>query len=169
MVPDEDAANKLSTIDEDAVNVESTNAKQTTKTSKFNLIKAMQNKGDKSKSKESGRKDSMEMTHRSPGLHNGDSVDSVQVGVTKNSTRVIVDNVDLAHQGKRVVDHDGNLGGDDKVSASPGGTTKHKSIGEYLVSGAKDLKGKLGHHRHSSGSSVNSDNYSTNLWPKFYN
>ncbi|KAK3082993.1 hypothetical protein FSP39_011027 [Pinctada imbricata] len=165
VIPDPESATKLSTIDEDGNPIDSTISKSASKSSKFNPFKTIQGKGEKSKGKESGKRDSIEMQAKSPMIPNGDNIDSVQVGVTKNNSRVIVDNIELQHPVKRNIHADYDSTADEKFNNSPSGAsgTKHKTIGDILVSGAKDLKGKLGHHRHSSGSSVNSETYNTAL------
>lgn len=148
IVQDEDAS-KLATIDEDSI--ETTTSKAAAKSSKFNLAKAIL-KGDKSKPKDTKR-DSID--HKTS-LINGDAPDSVHVGVVKNNSRVVVDNIEMQPYNRKNVDHDNN---DDKAASSPL-IPKPRSTGSI----SKEMKVKLqDHQRNPSGSSVNSDNYSTNL------
>lgn len=148
IVQDEDAS-KLATIDEDSI--ETTTSKAAAKSSKFNLAKAIL-KGDKSKPKDTKR-DSID--HKTS-LTNGDAPDSVHVGVVKNNSRIVVDNIEMQPYNRKNVDHDNN---DDKAASSPL-IPKPRSTGSI----SKEMKVKLqDHQRNPSGSSVNSDNYSTNL------
>jgi hypothetical protein len=148
IVQDEDTA-KLATIDEDSPEVIS--PKAASKSSKFNLAKAIL-KGDKSKPKEQ-KKEAAE--YRSS-LSNGDTADSVHVSVVKNNSRIVVDNIEMQAYNRKNVDLDSS---DDKSSSSPL-IPKPRSTSSI----GRDVKTKLQeHNRNPSGSSVNSDNYSTNL------
>ena len=125
-------------------------AKAASKSSKFNLAKAIL-KGDKSKPKEA-KGDAVD--HKTS-LIDGDAPDSVHVDVGKNNSRVVVDIIEMQGYNLNVeMDHN-----------------KDKSVAVHLIpktrsSGSigKDMKLKLQvHQRNPSGSSMNSDNYSTNL------
>ncbi|XP_048772440.2 hyccin-like isoform X2 [Ostrea edulis] len=147
IVQDEDTA-KLATIDEDSPEVIS--PKAASKSSKFNLAKAIL-KGDKSKLKEPKK----EAPEHKTSLSNGDTTDSVHVAVVKNNSRIVVDNMEMQSYNRKNVDLDNS---DDKTSSPL--IPKPRSASSI----GKDMKAKLQeHNRNPSGSSVNSDNYSTNL------
>ena len=126
-------------------------AKVAFKSSEFNLTKAIL-KGEKSKPKEAKR----DAVDHKTSLTNGDAPDSVHVDVGKNNSRIVVDNIEMQAYNRKNVEMDHN---------------KDKSVAVHLIpkprsSGSigKDMKVKLQEHqRNPSGSSVNSDNYSTNL------
>lgn len=148
IVQDEEAS-KLATIDEDSI--ETTVAKAASKSSKFNLAKAIL-KGDKSKPKEAKR----DAVDHKTSLTNGDAPDAVHVTVGKNNSRIVVDNIEMQAYNRKNVEMD---------------HSEEKSVAVPLIpkprssaSIGKDIKVKLQEHqRNPSGSSVNSDNYSTNL------
>ena len=148
IVQDEEAS-KLATIDEDSI--ETTVAKAASKSSKFNLAKAIL-KGDKSKPKEAKR----EAVDHKTSLTNGDAPDAVHLTVGKNNSRIVVDNIEMQAYNRKNVEMD---------------HSEEKSVAVPLIpkprssaSIGKDMKVKLQEHqRNPSGSSVNSDNYSTNL------
>ncbi|XP_062574728.1 hyccin-like [Saccostrea cucullata] len=145
IVPDEDTA-KLATIDEDTQEVVS--PKAAPKASKFNIAKAIL-KGDKSKPKEPKK----EAGDHKTSLSNGDAPD---VAVVKNNSRIVVDNFEMQPFNRKTSDLENS---EDKTVSSPLIPKPHStsSIG-------KDMKTRLQDHtRNPSGSSVNSDNYSTNL------
>nr|XP_022325250.1 hyccin-like [Crassostrea virginica] len=148
IVQDEEAS-KLATIDEDSI--ETTVAKAASKSSKFNLAKAIL-KGDKSKPKEAKR----DVVDHKTSLTNGDAPDAVHVTVGKNNSRIVVDNIEMQAYNRKNAEMD---------------HSEEKSVAVPLIpkprssaSIGKDMKVKLQEHqRNPSGSSVNSDNYSTNL------
>ena len=113
-------------------------------------------KMDKSRTKDH-KKESDEKVSRTS-LANGDTIDSVQVNVVKNNSRSVVDNIELMNISKKnSMIEELN---EEKTGSSPLsiGRLKHHSS-----SSLKEMKNKQGHTRHPSGSSVNTENFSTDL------
>ncbi|XP_071149828.1 hyccin-like [Mytilus edulis] len=141
---------KLETIDEDSDTPTKSLGKLPKLADKFKLgIKKM----DKSKVKEHKRDSDVSRT-----LSNGDTIDSVQVNVIKNNSRSSVDSVEMTSltNKKNSILEEIN---EEKVGSSPLGNLRQK----HSSSSLKEMKNKPGHTRHSSGSSVNTENCSTDL------
>lgn len=146
-IPSTEEGAKLQTIDEDGDAHKP--ILKSTKSGK--LSAAFGKKGDKFKLKDSKKEG--ETTPR----QNGDSVDSVQVGVVKNSSRSIVDSIEM----QKYSTHD-DL--DEKISSSSGGSSilqMAKLKTTTALGLTKEQKNK--HSRNPSSSSVNTENYSTDL------
>ncbi|XP_033728845.1 hyccin-like [Pecten maximus] len=145
-IPTTEEGVKLQTIEEDG-----DSHKPVLKSSKSGkLSAAFGKKGEKFKLKDSKKEG--ETTRQ-----NGDSVDNVQVNVVKNSSRSIVDTIEM----QKYSTHE-DL--DEKISGGGGGSSilqmaKLKTTSALGLT--KELKNK--HSRNPSSSSVNTENYSTDL------
>lgn len=106
------------------------------------------------KSKKDTKKETEQNAVVPSSITNGDTVDNVQVGVVKNNTRVIVDNVEMQNLSDNNIPND--KGGNSPFRG------KHKTSG-IANEKTKELKHKHGLTHNSSGASVNSESFSTDL------
>lgn len=153
IIEDDENVSKLETIEEDS----DTPTKSVSKLPKLSMekFKIGIKKTDKSKTKEH-KKDSDEKVARNS-MSNGDTVDSVQVNASKNNPRTIVDTIEMTNISKKSSLLEEVT--EDKLGSSPHGLSKLKHHSSNSLKEAK----KQGHTRHSSGSSVNTENFSTDL------
>ncbi|KAL3854955.1 hypothetical protein ACJMK2_014190 [Sinanodonta woodiana] len=163
-----DSASKLPTIEEN---------EDTPKANTKFKDRILGKKGDKSKVKESKRE--TESSIHGAGVVNGDTVDSFQVSVQRGQSRTIVDSVEMQNIAKSASQtRDEREHRDHKEQSSYRDGPNPSSLSGKLVSSltkssssggkpsglSKDKTNKLmTHHRNSSGGSVSSENYSTDL------
>lgn len=159
IIDTDESASKLETIEEDS----DTPTKSASKLPKLTMekFKLGIKKMDILKSKDH-RKEGDEKVSKTT-LTNGDTMDSVQVNVVKNNARCVVDTIELTNISKKnpIVEESG----EEKSISSPHDNVnvrqKHHSTSSER--NLKETKSKQGHTRHSSGSSVNTDIFSTDL------